>query len=368
MSRPGIRIAIRADASARIGSGHVMRCLTLADALRVAAADILFVCRDLPGNLLHVVRAEGHRVAILPPVAGPQGDETLDWQQDLRETIAVLQPHAPFDWIVVDHYRLDRRWENAARSLGRRIMVIDDLADRPHDCDLLLDQNYYRDLEERYRGLVPERCRLFLGPRFALLRKEFGQMKPRPRERRPVGRVLVFFGGADLTGETEKVVRALKRAEFSGLAADVIVGSSNPRIEAVRRLCETMPNVTLHVQTDRMAKLMSDADLAIGAGGATTWERFRCELPAITVVTAPNQQETTMDLAEAGAIWYLGRAEQLDWPDYERALRDALRQPGELAEIARKATAIMGSQSADGGEDALSHLARSIVEADSTVH
>lgn len=345
-----------------------MRCLTLADELRDAGSHVMFVCRDLPGNLLHVIRSQEHQVAVLPAVAAPQGEETADWQQDLTETITVLQARAPFDWIVVDHYRLDRRWESSARAIGRRIMVIDDLANRPHDCDLLLDQNYYRNLEMRYRGLVPERCRLFLGPRFALLRKEFRGLKSRPRARARVARVLVFFGGADLTGETEKVVQALQGAEFSGLAADVVVGFSNPRIEAIRHLCETMPNMTLHVQTDRMAKLMSNADLAIGAGGATTWERFQCELPAITVVTAPNQRETTTDLAEAGAIWYLGPAEELTSSDYESALRDALRQPGKLAAIVHKAAAIMGRPSADGGEDALSRLARTIVEADSAVH
>jgi UDP-2,4-diacetamido-2,4,6-trideoxy-beta-L-altropyranose hydrolase len=368
MTRSGPKIAIRADASTRIGSGHVMRCLTLAEDLRDAGADTTFVCRDLSGNLVQLIHSHQHQVAVLPAVRPPAGDETPDWQQDWNETQSALAPRAPFDWIIVDHYRLDRRWEGAARALAQRIMVIDDLADRPHDCDLLLDQNYYRNLEERYRDLVPQRCSLFLGPRYALLRKEFRGARLRPRETVGIARVLVFFGGADLTGETEKVIHALQNTEFSGIAADVVVGSSNPRIQEIRRLCESLPNVALHVQTDRMAKLMSDADLAIGAGGATTWERFRSELPAITVVTAPNQRETTLDLAEAGAIWYLGQAEELTPLDYEKALRDAIRQPGMLREIAHKAAEVMETTSARGGTDVRSRLVRAIVEVDSTVH
>jgi UDP-2,4-diacetamido-2,4,6-trideoxy-beta-L-altropyranose hydrolase len=340
-----------------------MRCLTLAEELRNAGSSITFVCRDLPGNLLKVICDREYQVAVLRGVSPPWSDKPGEgWQQDLKETISALQPHAPFDWIVVDHYQIERQWESSARAVGRRIMVIDDLANRPHDCDLLLDQNYYRDAGIRYRGLVSERCKQFLGPTFALLRKEFRDLHVAPRERLHVRRALVFFGGADPTGETEKVLRALRSTEFSELKIDVVLGISNPRVETIRRLCSAIPNVILHVQTDRMVTLMSHADLAIGAGGAATWERLKCGLPTITVVTAPNQRETTMDLATVGAIWYLGHAEEVSPSDYEKALREAVRQPEKLTEISRKATAIMGSVSPHTRSDGFSQLVRAIVE------
>lgn len=363
MDRVSRKVVVRADGSASIGSGHVMRCLTLADELRDAGADITFVSRDLPGNLFELIRAQRFRLVTLGYLKARAGNVAEDWRQDLGDTLAALRSRGTIDWLVVDHYGLDCRWERGVRVVSRKLMAIDDLANRPHDCDLLLDQNYYRNAQKRYLGLVPKHCKLFLGPRYALLRKEFRGGPVRRHPIRDIERILVFFGGADLSGETQKVLEALQGSDLTRLTVDVVVGSSNPNITQVRDLCAPMTNVTLHVQTERMAELMTQADLTIGAGGATTWERCRLGLPTLTVVTAPNQEETTRDLAAAGAIWYLGQGQNLEPSDYREAIRQAINSPNRLAEMARQATVIMNGCSNDVQPDGLTQLTHLILGA-----
>lgn len=342
-----------------------MRCLALADELRDHGAQITFVSRRLRGNLFQLVRAQGHEQREL--ACSTATEDMLDWQLDVEQTFEAIRRMLPLDWMVVDHYGIDARWEQGLRASARGILVIDDLANRRHECDILLDQNYYRNLEARYKGLVTDSCTLFLGPQYALLRKEFRRLVPRPLNPVRIRRLFVCFGGADLTAETEKVLAALNRPEFAGLMVDVVIGASNQRILSIEALCAQMRNVELHVQSDRMAELMSDADLAIGAGGATTWERLRCRVPTITVVVAENQHETTRDLAEAGAITYLGRAEDLAQEDYARAVLEALAEPERLAQMLRKGAALIGPAN-DQDNDGIACLARVMIDGGQATH
>ncbi len=157
-----MRVVFRADASLNIGSGHVMRCLTLANALRESGASCFFVCREHPGNLLELIREQGFEAIGLPlpktfeslhgkhsssrlTYAGWLGDS---WQRDAEQTLAALNGELA-DWLVVDHYALDSAWEESLRPACRRLLVIDDLADRDHRCDLLLDQNLVAKMAER---------------------------------------------------------------------------------------------------------------------------------------------------------------------------------------------------------------------------
>jgi UDP-2,4-diacetamido-2,4,6-trideoxy-beta-L-altropyranose hydrolase len=186
------KILIRTDASVQIGTGHVMRCLTLADELRGRGAEVIFVCREFDGNLCGYIEEKGYIVHRLPVSdATEQGDQNIeiglkhtawlgaDCQTDVEQVEEIIKDlESPPDWLVVDHYALDERWEECLRSYCKKIMVIDDLADRPHNCDLLLDQNFYENLESRYDGLVPPQCKKFLGPKYALLRPEFRESVP----------------------------------------------------------------------------------------------------------------------------------------------------------------------------------------------
>lgn len=312
-----------------------MRCLTLASALGQAGFNITFFCRQTPGNTLDMIRQTGLLAHGLSAAAN-------DWEADAESVLSALSCRPPADWLIVDHYELDRRWESRLRPAARNILVIDDLADRPHDCDALLDQNYYINARQRYASLVPSHCRLFLGPEFALLRDEFriAARNLRPRDGQ-VRRLLVTFGATDPTNETVKVLSALRSIDSPAVSADVVVGAANPRRADIETICATMPRARCHVQTNRMAELMNAADLAIGAGGATTWERCILGLPALTVTTADNQKQTASDLAAVGAIWLLGQANDLTENDYASALRAAMDSPSRLRALATRAREIM---------------------------
>ncbi|MFZ1640544.1 MAG: UDP-2,4-diacetamido-2,4,6-trideoxy-beta-L-altropyranose hydrolase [Candidatus Contendobacter sp.] len=315
-----MNIIIRADASIQIGSGHVMRCLTLAEALRERGAEVHFICRELPGHLGGVLAGKGYPVYWLP---APGADEAaipahtahtawlgVPWAVDADQTRDRLAGLPEIGWLIVDHYALDRAWESRMRPLVKRIMVIDDLADRPHECDLLLDQNLYEGMEQRYAGLLPADCRQLLGPRYALLRPEFREAREQLRQRDGVvRRILVFFGGADPSNETAKALRAIQRLERPDIAVDVVVGEANPHRAEIEALCAEWPNASFHCQVTHMAELMAKADLAIGAGGVSTWERAVLAVPSLVIAVAENQRRVAEHLAATGGCLYLGPAE-----------------------------------------------------------
>jgi UDP-2,4-diacetamido-2,4,6-trideoxy-beta-L-altropyranose hydrolase len=315
------RIAIRADASVDIGTGHVMRCLALAEALRSQGAEVVFICREQDGDLCGLI-ASKFDVLRLPRL--PIGEE-FDWQLDAQQTTQTLADKWPCaHWLIVDHYRLDARWERSVRSVAARIMAIDDLAERRHECELLVDQNLSRDMANRYTRLVPESTRLLLGPKHALLRTEFTAARRAARRRDgALHRILVFFGGSDASNETAKALEGLRLFGRPDIAIDVVVGATNPHCDQIGRLCSALPNARLHRQVNNMAELMGAADLALGAGGITTWERCCLGLPAVVTILADNQIELTHATADYGAIVNLGAAEQLGADDY-RAVLEAL--------------------------------------------
>lgn len=305
-----MKIAVRVDASSAIGTGHFMRCLALANTLKQQHAQVRFISRHLPDHLRSMLEAMGHEFSLLDSA---QGDESLDelahahWLgvsqlQDAAESIQALSD-ITWDWLIVDHYALDSRWETMLRKAARRILVIDDLADRQHDCDLLLDQNLYADMEARYIGKVLPRSQLLLGPRYALLRDEFRQLHEQIKPRiGPVQRILVFFGGIDSDNYTRHAIEALSRIEIAGLLVDVVIGVQHPYGEQIKAAC-AQHGFTCHVQTDKMAELMVTADMAIGAGGSATWERCCLGLPALAICTAENQRRQLADAARKGLLY-----------------------------------------------------------------
>ncbi|QDQ28904.1 UDP-2,4-diacetamido-2,4,6-trideoxy-beta-L-altropyranose hydrolase [Chitinimonas arctica] len=302
-----MKVLIRADASVAIGSGHVARCLTLAKVLRLAGAQPVFACRALPGHALAVIAGQGFETVALP--AGYKDEMTgdieaaLPWRADLDALQAAL-PGQRFDWLLVDHYGLGAAWQTGARSLADRIAVVDDLANRPHDADLLLNQNLNAEASA-YAGQLPSTCRLLLGPRHALLRPEFnvGPVEIAPRAKR----LLVSFGGADAQGETFKVMTAL--ADLDELEVDFVAGAANPAWPALTQALVGREHWRLHRHVDDFAGLMARADLFIGAGGGTSWERAALGLPSICIAIAANQVGNAERLALAGAHLYLGQAD-----------------------------------------------------------
>jgi UDP-2,4-diacetamido-2,4,6-trideoxy-beta-L-altropyranose hydrolase len=335
-----MRIAIRADASVEIGTGHVMRCLTLADALHSQGAEIVFVCREQEGDLCGLIASREFDVLRLPRL--PIGD-ALGWQLDAEQTAQALAEKWPCaDWLVVDHYRLDARWESLLRSNTRKIMAIDDLADRPHDCDLLLDQNCQTNAEHRYDRLLPDSCRKLLGSSYAMLRKEFADARCKLRGRDDaVRRILVFFGGSDPTNETGKALRALDLVGHLNWRVDVVVGASNPNRHGIEQWCRERLNTIFHCQIPYIATLMAEADLALGAGGSTTWERCCLGLPAIVIAVADNQVNVAQATAEAGCISFLGKSADVSPENLAEAVRRLAENEEELHAIATRGMALV---------------------------
>ncbi|MFZ1743481.1 MAG: UDP-2,4-diacetamido-2,4,6-trideoxy-beta-L-altropyranose hydrolase [Pontixanthobacter sp.] len=305
-----MKIAIRVDASTQIGTGHFMRCLTLGDALKQRGAQIRFVSLHLPEHLQDMVAAKGHQFMPLDSSAIEEipGDlvhsHWLGTSQhlDAQESIQALSDHT-WDWLVVDHYALDARWESALRQTAKAILVIDDIADRVHDCDALLDQNLYADMQTRYDGKVPVHSQLLLGPRYALLRDEFRKLHERVNPRTgTVKQILVFFGGMDINNYTCLALKALAEIAVEGLHVNVVIGEQHPHRTEIETTCVAQGYVC-HAQTSRMAELMAAADLAIGAGGSAAWERCCLGLPTLSLCIARNQRKQIADAAEAGLLY-----------------------------------------------------------------
>ncbi|MDX3775247.1 UDP-2,4-diacetamido-2,4,6-trideoxy-beta-L-altropyranose hydrolase [Chromatiaceae bacterium AAb-1] len=320
-----MKVLFRADASIQTGSGHIMRCLTLATALR-AHADCHFICREESGHLAEVIRQQGFSVSLLNAAA------PLQQQADALASLAAL--NTDYDLLIIDHYQLAAPYSHMMRRRCRYIMVIDDLANREHDCDILLDQNLLPDSETRYHGLLPVHCIPLTGPAYALLREEFYHSCPIQRE---AERILVFFGGGDADNLTSLTLQALTQLNFPGLKADIVIGAANPARQQIEALCAALPGTELHIQCNYMARLMHQAALMIGAGGSTHWERCYSGLPALVVTIADNQLASTRYLAELGACVWLGNSTDISAGQLAAQIAYYLTQPAKLKAMAQQA-------------------------------
>lgn len=333
------RCVIRVDGGSAIGLGHVSRCLTLAQELQDHDLTVEFVCRELPGMADGWVEDAGFPVHRLPA-------RLPSWREDAAATAAVLEDGAAVDWLVVDHYGLDARWERVLRPKVRRIFVVDDLADRPHDCDGLLDQNL-REVGNPYAGLLPAGAAVFLGPDYALLRKDFRRAAQHRRSRDgAIRRLLVFFGGSDPTGETLKALAALERIEGRAFTVDVIVGAANPDKDQVAAKCAALSWVNFHCQTADMARFLEESDCALGAAGMSSWERLAAGVPAVVVAVADNQMENLRQLDKLGAALVLGPSSAVTVEDWARAIADLLAAPERVRRMAEKACGIVDGEGA----------------------
>jgi UDP-2,4-diacetamido-2,4,6-trideoxy-beta-L-altropyranose hydrolase len=338
-----MKVFFRVDASAQMGAGHFMRCLTLAESLRNRSVQVAFVCREHEGNLIEYLRQRDIPVSVL----GKPGNGTFlandyaTWlgtsqSEDAEQTASALCDLRP-EWLVVDHYAIDAEWETRLRPHIGNLFVIDDLANRKHACDVLLDQNYSFD-EDRYSSLVPAQCRLLLGPKYALLRSEFARLRPYGVPTfHELDSILIFFTAGNDQGETLKAMQGVHRLG-KPLRVDVVVGGSNPDNPAIQEMCSEM-SWNFHCQVDNMAELIAKADMVIGAGGSSNWERCAFGRPALVAILSDNQAPIAHALASAGAVMNLGWAHKLTSRDYMAAL--AAITPEQLATMSRKASGLV---------------------------
>ncbi|SNY56043.1 UDP-2,4-diacetamido-2,4,6-trideoxy-beta-L-altropyranose hydrolase [Arsukibacterium tuosuense] len=323
-----MKVLFRTDASVALGSGHVMRCLTLADALRKLGANCDFACRLTSGHLADVIRRQGFNILPLPDVIATE-------MADASATLAQLTQN--YDLLIIDHYALAADYSRQLRSHFRHIMQIDDLANRSYDCDLLLDQNLVANAEQRYGKLVPVHCKVLTGPRYALLREEFYH----PPEQRVSDRILIGFGGSDEQNLTSLAIDAVNKLKIPGLTADIVIGANNPWHAEIYKLTASLPNMRLHVQCNYMAKLMHQARLMLGGGGASHWERCISALPGLVVTVAENQQATTAFLDQLGACVWLGQAADMSAEFFAERLCYYLSRPALLDSMGRTAAGLI---------------------------
>lgn len=343
-----MRVAIRVDASFEIGTGHFMRCLTLADALKQRGADIRFISRNLPEYLSAALASKGYEIRALDAssdnalIGALAHSHWLSTSQkaDADSSLEALSDEE-WDWLIVDHYALDSTWESTLYQAVKRILVIDDIADREHNCDVLLDQNLYADMNDRYREKVPARSRLLLGPIYALMRDEFRYLHEKTQPRSGVvNRALIFFGGMDVNNCTSFAMEALFSTGVPIMCVDVVIGLQHPFKQQI--LNQTaMYGYSCHVQTNKMADLMAAADVAIGAGGSATWERCCLGLPALVLSLADNQVDISKGLHKFGGCKYIGEHKMMTMPILQAAIADMLSQRGQLAAISKAAYSLV---------------------------
>ncbi len=318
-------IVFRVDSSGEIGTGHVIRCLTLAKKLREKGYSCFFISKELEGNIIKMIEAQDFNVKLISTEERYSSSTPLEvdlpvhskwlkssWVEDAEKTIEALGQISP-SWLVVDHYALDYRWESYLRKHCEKILVIDDLADRKHDCDILVDQNQYSNQTTRYKSLVPEKCTLLLGTQYSLLQDDYAVLHKVSTPRSGAGKkILIYFGGSDENNLTGSILSALLNMNFSELEIDIVVSSRNKFLELFKNQEISNNNIRIHTELPSLAKLILRADIAIGAGGATSWERCCLGLPSIVITRAKNQEEISKHLDESGYVTLIGDESEFD--------------------------------------------------------
>jgi UDP-2,4-diacetamido-2,4,6-trideoxy-beta-L-altropyranose hydrolase len=329
----------RADASSDIGWGHAMRCLALAETCREFGVEATFASAQMPAAVRRQLDAAAVPCLELPAGVGRSAEDAAATRAALRAL-----PHRA-DWLVVDHYVLGADWEGAVAPEVGAILAVDDAPTRAHNCDALLDQTLGRGAGE-YAGLVPPACRILSGASHAMLRRQFARARPNALARRHgrsgVKRVLVALGGGSAAPTLAAVLEGLTRTRARP-QVDLILGSD----ERIPAAAERMPALEVHRSTEQVAGLMEHADVAIGAGGTSAWERCALALPALTVVLADNQRGVVRALERAGAALNLGEAAALTAGQVCAAIDALAEDPDALRAYARRAAQVCDGRGAE---------------------
>jgi UDP-2,4-diacetamido-2,4,6-trideoxy-beta-L-altropyranose hydrolase len=346
-----MKVVFRTDSSELIGTGHVMRCLTLAERLRADGAAASFVCRDFSQGGEMQIKSRGFDVYSLPflssdsihaeSLRGYDKWLAVDWERDARETIQALRHIDHPDWLVVDHYALDEKWESTVRPYAERLLAIDDIANRIHDCNVLLDHNYGHT-DNRYDVLVSPKCKKLLGSRYALLRDEFVEARRllQPREGY-IEQILIFYGGADPKNDTIKALKAVGSLDKLAPRVDVVVGTANKHKDEIVSIASGMSRVTIHMDVARMSDLMTGADVCLGAAGTTSWERCCLGLPTLMTAVAENQISIAEAIDQAGAGSYLGESAIVTQSLIKGAIEDLAISPRGLTGMSQCAMSLV---------------------------
>ena len=317
-----MNIFIRVDSSNEIGTGHLIRCLNLAKALRKIGYDSHFICRDLKGNINSVLKQEKFKSTILKENS-PEGFVSsktgitheawlkVHWSVDVRQVQKVLQAEQA-DVMIVDHYGIDENWEKEIQKHVDKLIVIDDLADRKHVCDVLIDQSYSTEGPMRYQDLTPSSCQLLLGTNYVMMQPIYSERHHDVRVRSGyIKNVLLNFGGSDLNDVTGMVSKAFINAKKDDVVLNIVIGKQYKYKEKLTALTHKNHNIKIHSNLPTLAELIEKCDVAIGAAGTTTWERCCLGLPSYIIAIANNQVYNATQLSDKGCIKYIGHYDEV---------------------------------------------------------
>lgn len=297
-------LVFRTDSGNGIGWGHTMRCFALAQKFKEKNHHVSFIVRKHPNNISDLLKEQDFDIFYLK-------EKNYYWKNDALQTKKIIERIGNVDWLIVDNYRLDIRWEKFLKSYVKKLMIIDDMTLRIHECDLLLDQNYYKN-SKIYNKFIPKKCKLLIGPKFALLRKDFYQKRKKLKARNgQINKILVSLGGTDNTNETIKIMNGINELNNKKINVDLLMTNSNKKHTKFQKTFSKFSNITIHHKNFNMAELMKQADLSIGAGGSSTWERCCLGLPSIVSITAKNQIQLTKEMEKKGCIINLGMSKKI---------------------------------------------------------
>lgn len=357
-------IVFRADASPQIGSGHVMRCLVLAEQFMRQGCKVIFICNKLPQVLCDKLISLSIDVIDLyslgPTETYPSEQDNRTQDSDAIFTIEALnqigeRPYA----LIVDHYERDEKWELLIKLHIDKLVVIDDLANRKHECDILLDQNYVINMSTRYKKLVPSTCQLFLGPSFALLRDDFIHRSYHVRN--GVRRALITFGGSDPTGETMKLLHLIELGRLPEWEYDIVVGGLYANKKEIRERCQLISNVNYYENVQNMSERMIQADICIGSPGISQWERSILGLPTVLIVVANNQLESAYALGKDRFAWNLGWHEDVQEDQLVELLWELDRDPQQVEYMSKCIISMMNGCESKSDSEVNHPLVRAVM-------
>ena len=304
---------IRVDGSAEIGTGHIIRCIALANELKNLFNKIIFLTNNTSENLIDIIKDNDFQVKILD-------ENGLNNEiKSLSSFIALYDTE--LNYLLIDHYDIDHKYEYRMRKFFKKIFIIDDLANRKHDCDLLIDQNYYKNLNSRYDELVPTNCIVLLGPKYVILRSEFQDIqKIKLKKNTSPKNILISYGGSDPKNESEKILDAIKTINNTKFFITLVTGIHNQNFEQLQRKTFQMKNIKIFKHVQNFSQLLSNSDLCFGAGGTTTWERFFVGVPSIVTIVSSDQKESVEFLSHLGHVINLGFAQDMTVDKYTESL------------------------------------------------
>lgn len=347
-----MKVLFRVDASVEIGSGHVMRCCHLAHSLRQQGADVAFAGYLAEGHLLEWLQEQGFNVFALKPGKEKEVQSKVPhahWLQgtvkeDVKQTKDILKKWEQVDWVVVDHFGLDAEWEKQVQQEVSNIMVIDDLADRPHDCRLLLDVSSLQ-AGNRYDNLVNLNCQRLEGVQYALVPQDFTSLRPsQPKLVKDVKNIAVFLGMSDLGAGHDKVLSAFECIKNPAFTVHYIVGPHNPNKEELMNRISKTPYFKTYEFVKNMAQWMSGMDMYVGSGGVVTWERSCLGVSGIVVGVALNQEEGSQRWGELGCHTYLGRNSEVSAEVLAQEIQKMVKNPSKLNEMGKKSWQMVDGQ------------------------